>query len=512
VFTPGVNFSTRSQYNIVSAFGRLNYDYDQRYLLTMVFRQDAVSSLPKKNRSGFFPGMSAGWNMHQEAFYKNAGLDKYVSTFKPRISYGVNGNVAGLGRYEVQGVYGLQTNYNGQAGFLNTSPVNPDLRWEKSKTTDVGADIGFLDNKITVLFDYYNRKTSDLLTNIQLPSFAGYPTFRTNLGTYQNKGYEVAVNANVLKTASGVTLTVTANASYVKNKILQLPYNGNENNRQGGFQVFDPASGQLKWVGGYQEGQSLGDIYGYKQESIFKDAKEVSDVAGNRYDAVAKVSGPNLAAGANGRITPGDVNWKDVDRNDTIDSRDQVYLGNIFPKWTGGFSANVGYKGFSLYTRFDFATGHTIYNDLVARTLGNYQGTFNYIELQKEAWSPTNTNTNIPKVYFADQVAGSKQNYTRANNANPALNGNNSLLYEKGDYLACREITLAYNFPKSLLSRTKVFSQVRIYGSLNNLFYITGFSGPSPEPPVDGNGTITGVYQGTYPTPKSVVLGAQVSF
>lgn len=512
VFTPGLNFSTRSQYNIVSAFGRLNYDYDQRYLLTMVFRQDAVSALPKKNRSGFFPGMSAGWNMHQEAFYKNAGLDKYVSTFKPRISYGVNGNVAGLGRYEVQGVYGLQTNYNGQAGFLNTSPVNPDLRWEKSKTTDVGADIGFMDNKITVLFDYYNRKTSDLLTNIQLPSYAGYSTFRTNLGTYQNKGYEVAVNANVLKTASGVTLTVSANASYVKNKILQLPYNGNENNRQGGFQVFDPSSGQLKWVGGYQEGQQLGDIYGYKQESIFKDAKDVTDNAGNRYDAVAKVSGPNLAAGANGRITPGDVNWKDVDRNDTIDSRDQVYLGNIFPKWTGGFSANVGYKGFSLYTRFDFATGHTIYNDLVARTLGNYQGTFNYIELQKEAWSPTNTNTNIPKVYFADQVAGSKQNYTRANNANPALNGNNSLLYEKGDYLACREITLAYNFPKSLLARTKVFSQVRIYGSLNNLFYVTGFSGPSPEPPVDGNGNISGVCQGTYPTPKSVVLGAQVSF
>ncbi|HWV65997.1 SusC/RagA family TonB-linked outer membrane protein [Chitinophaga sp.] len=512
VFTPGTNFSTRSQYSIVSTFGRLNYDYDQRYLLTMVFRQDAVSSLPKKNRSGFFPGMSAGWNMHQEAFYTNAGLNKYISTFKPRISYGVNGNVAGLGRYEVQGVYGLQTNYNGQAGFLNTSPVNPELRWEKSKTTDVGADLGFLDNRITVLFDYYNRKTSDLLTYIPLPSYAGYGTFRTNLGTYQNKGYEIAVNANVLNTKSGVTLTVTANASFVKNKILKLPYNGNENNRQGGLQVFDPSSGKVIWVGGYQEGQTLGAIYGYQQESVFKDEKEVADIAGNRYDAVAKITGPNLVAGANGRITPGDVNWKDIDRNDTIDSRDQVYLGNIYPKWTGGFSTNLSYKGFSLYSRFDFATGHTVYNDLISRTLGNYQGTFNYLEMQKNAWSPTNTSTDIPKVYFADQVAGSKQNYTRANNANPVLNGNNSRFYEKGDYLACREITLSYNFPKTLLSRTKVFSQARIYGSLNNLFYITGFSGPSPEPPVDGNGAISGVYQGTYPTPKSVVLGVQVSF
>ena len=512
VFTPGSNYSTRSQYSIVSAFGRLNYDYDQRYLLTMVFRQDAVSSLPKKNRSGFFPGMSAGWNVHREAFYTNAGLDKYISTFKPRISYGVNGNVAGLGRYEVQGVYGLQTNYNGQAGFLNTSPVNPELRWEKSKTTDVGADLGFLQDRITVLFDYYNRKTSDLLTYIPLPSYTGYGTFRTNLGTYQNKGYEVAVTASVLNSKNGVSLTVSANASYVKNKILQLPYNGNENNRQGGLQVFDPSSGKVIWVGGYQEGQTLGDIYGYQQESIFRDEKEVAEIAGNRYDAVAKITGPNLAAGSGGRITPGDVNWKDVDRNDTIDSRDQVYLGNIYPKWTGGFSANLSYKGFSLYSRFDFATGHTIYNDLIARTLGNYQGTFNYIELQKEAWSPANTSTDVPKVYYADQVAGSKQNYTRANNANPVLNSNNSRFYEKGDYLACREITLSYNFPKSILSPVKALSQARIYASLNNLFYITGFSGPSPEPPVDGNGNISGVYQGTYPTPKSVVLGVQVSF
>ncbi|WP_448634200.1 hypothetical protein [Pedobacter panaciterrae] len=184
---------------------------------------------------------------------------------------------------------------------------------------------------------------------------------------------------------------------------------------------------------------------------------------GNRTDAIAGITGPNLAAGKNGRITAGDVNWQDVNGDNIIDSRYQVYLGNIFPKWTGGFNTSISYKGLSMYNRWDFAVGHTIYNDLVARTLGNYQGTFNYIELQKQAWSPTNTVTDVPKVYYADQVGGSKQNYTRANNGNGVLNSNNSRFYEKGDYLALREVTLAYTLPNNLVKKSKVLSNMKVY-------------------------------------------------
>lgn len=511
---PNNNYSIRSQYRIISTFGRLSYDFDQRYLFTAVFREDGVSSLPTKNRFGFFPGMSAGWNVHREKFFQNGSISKYISTLKPRISYGVNGNVSGLGRYDVQGVYGSQGLYNNNGAFLFTSLTTPNLRWEKSKTTDIGADIGILNDRITFIFDYYNRKTSDLLTNLSLPSYTGFNTVRTNLGTLQNTGYELNVNAKVIDKPNGLALNIGANASYVKNKILQLPYNGQPNNRQGGLQVFDPNSGQLIWVGGLQEGQSIGDIYAFRQVSIFKDASEIAKEAGSRIDAIAGISGPSATYGS-GKITPGDVNWLDVDKNDTIDSRDQVKVGNIYPKWTGGFNANLSYKNFSLYTRFEFALGHTIYNDLVARTLGNYQGTFNYIDLQKQAWSPTNTNTDIPKVYYADQVSAplGKKNYTRSNNANPNLNSNNSNFYEKGDYLACREITLSYNFSQSLLSKTKILSQSRVFASLNNMFYITKFSGPTPEPPVTpGTSTINGVYAGTYPTPRTIVLGVQVSF
>ncbi|MEJ5963908.1 SusC/RagA family TonB-linked outer membrane protein [Pedobacter immunditicola] len=508
--TPNNNYGIKSEYRILSALGRLAYDFDQKYLFTAVFRMDAVSSLASNNRNGFFPGMSAGWNVHREDFFKNSVLSKYISTLKPRISYGENGNVAGLGRYEVQGVYGLQGNYNGNAGFLNTGVINSDLRWEKSRTTDIGLDLGLLGDKINLIFDYYNRETSDLLTNLALPNYTGFNTFRTNLGTYQNKGYEFALNVNVLNTTDW-RVSAGANASFVKNKILQLPFNGNEFNRQGGLQVFDSASGQVIWVGGLQEGQTLGDIYGYRQVSIFKDEADVAAVAGNRRDAIAGITGPNLAAGLNGRITPGDVNWQDVNGDDIIDTRDQVYLGNIYPKWTGGFNLSVSYKALSMYNRWDYAIGHTIYNDLVARTLGNYQGTFNYIDLQKQAWSPTNTVTDIPKVYYADQVAGSKQNYTRANNAGAVLNGNNSNFYEKGDYLALREITFSYNLPKNLLDKAGFISKARVYVTGSNLLYITKFSGPSPEAPIS-NGSISGIYTGTYPTPRSFVMGVQVGF
>lgn len=507
VFTAGSNFSSKSEYRIISHFGRVNYNYDQRYLLTLTYRSDGISSLAKDNRWGFFPGLSAGWNVHNEKFFETSSIANVISTLKPRISYGVNGNVAGIGDYEVQGSYGSQGNYNGSLGFLNTGIINSGLRWEKSTTTDVGLDVGLLKNRITLIFDYYNRETSDLLTNLTLPSYVGFSSLRTNLGSFQNKGYEFTVNANILKSKSGFNIDAGANISFVKNKVLKLPFNGNENNRQGGFQIYDASQGKVIWVSGIQEGQPLGAIYAYKQLSIFQSDAEISKVANTRRDIVGNISGPGVTFGG-GKITPGDVNWMDVDNNDTIDSRDQVYIGNINPKFTGGFSTTVSYKRFSFYTRFDFAVGHMLYNDLVARVLGNYQGTFNFLELTKQGFSGDNSRNDIPKVYWADQVGApnGKKNLTRGNNAGSVLQGNNSNFYEKGDYLACREITLSYDFGKELLSKTRILNNARVYFNANNLFYITKFSGNSPEP--KGNG----IFAGNYPTPKSYVLGVQVTF
>lgn len=514
LFAQGSNYTTQQENRIISSFTRVNYDYDQKYLLSFVLREDGVSQLAAQKRIGYFPGMSAGWNLDKEEFYQNLGISKIVSTIKPRISYGSNGNVTGnLGYYDTQGVYAATNSYNGNGAIVNNSPTNTNLVWEKSNTKDAGIDLGFFHDRISLLFDYYDRVTSNLLTTLPLPSYLGFNTLETNNGTFQNKGVEFTLKANILNNPNGLKLDFGATASFDKNKVLKLPYNGQPNNRQGGVQVFNPKTGQLQWVGGIQEGQPLGQIYGYKELGIFANDAQVQAVAGNRVDNIAHITGPNLAAGSGGHIGPGDVNWEDVNGDGIIDSRDQVYLGNIYPTWTGGFNFNASYKRVSLYTRFEYSLGNTIYNDFVARSLGGYQGTFNYISEIKDAWTPTNTNTMIPKVYYADQVAGSKDNYTRGNNASANLQGENSNFYESGNYLACREITLSYDFPKTLLSKTKILSNARVYVSADNLFYIKKFSGPTPEAPVNpGTNVINGVYQGTYPTPRTFVLGVQASF
>ena len=183
-------------------------------------------------------------------------------------------------------------------------------------------------------------------------------------------------------------------------------------------------------------------------------------------------------------------------------------VGNLFPTETGGFSTTLGYKDFSLYARFDYALGHTLYNDLAARSLGQYQGSFNIIDMVKDSWSETNQNTDIPKFYYADQL--SKKNITRSNNGLTAVDNNSSRFYEKGDYLALREITLTWNLPKKWINKA-LMSNASVYVTGQNLFYITGYTGVSPEPAVDTTYG-QGLDNGRYPTPKTVLLGLSVTF
>lgn len=513
-FIPTLNAATErtsinsnwAAHRILSGFARVNYDYGGKYLLSGVMRYDGISRLAEGNRWAAFPGVSAGWNMHREDFFNEVGLNKVFSAFKPRLSYGVNGNVAGVGEYEVQGGYGIQTLYRGQSGFLNTGIVNQGLRWERSTSVDVGADMGLLNNRITVAFDYFNRITSDLLTNLALPGYTGFSSIRTNLGSFRNRGFEVDVNANVLKLSNGLTWNLSFNTTYVKNRILKLPENGNERNRQGGYEVYDPAQGKNVWVGGIQEGRALGDMFAFQQIRILRDWDDVRQSAGDRYDAIAELYGPNAyadLANKTGRfpIEPGDVLWADLDNNGIINSLDRVKVGNMYPIYTGGFSSSLSFKNFTFYSRFDYGLGHTIYNDLYARILGQMQGTFNIITDVKKMWSEENPDSDLPRFYYGDQLA--KKNITRSNNAGTAADNNSSRFYEKGDYLAIRELTLAYQFPATWLSKIKM-SDLRLNVTGQNLGYITKYSGTSPE--------LGGLDAGRYPLPRTVVFGLQVSF
>ena len=501
--------SEKTGYRIWSGIGRANYNYKTRYLFSLVGRYDGISRLIN-NRWGFFPGASAGWNVTEEEFWKDSSVSNVISNLKPRISYGVNGNVSGLGNFSAFGLYGQSTDYDGNTGFYNSGLINSDLRWEKSKTLEVGLDFSFFNNRLAFILDYYDRRTEDLLTSLSLPSYTGFNSITTNLGTLKNYGVELEIRANIINTRD-FSWDMTANISSVANKILKLPYNGNENNRQGGVQVWDPKRNELKWIGSTQEGGKLGDMFGYKQISVFRDWDDVWEHAANRIDNIANLYGPGLAdeyAGKTGwkPIEPGDVNWSDLDGNDIIDGLDREILGNIFPKVVGGFSTTFKYKGLSLYARFDFAVGHTIYNDQLARSLGQYQGTFNIIDVVKQSWSEDNRDTDIAKFYYADQLA--KKNFTRSANAGTTYNNNGSRFYEKGDYCALRDLTLSYLLP-SKWTKKAFMDEVSVYVTGQNLFYMTKYTGSNPEPPL--NSTI-GIDYGRYPVPRTLLFGLSVTF
>lgn len=503
--------SSHSGYRMLSSINRLNYDYDGKYLLTAVVRMDGTSQLTD-NRWGTFPGFSAGWNMHREDFFKTSSLSSYLSYFKPRISYGQNGNIAGIGHYETQGLYGLQTRYNKESGILNTGVINRGLRWEKSKTFDAGVQFGLFGNNILGELTYFNRENSDLLTNLRLPSYTGFSSFRTNLGDYKNEGFEASADFNILKLPNGLNWNFSVNASYVKNTILRLPENGQENNRQGGIQIYDPKQGKVVWAGGLQEGGRVGDIVAYKAVRVLRDWDDVWESVPNRVDEIVWGEAgygpaiyetiPQEERNHKFPIQPGDILWEDFDGNDTINTLDQFVIGNIYPDWTGGFSTTLSYKNFSLFARFDFAVGHTIYNHYLASLMGNQIGHMNFSLEVLDSWTEENKDAKYPVYSFGDYPM---LNYKKGGLHYSTPDSHSSQMYERGDYLALREVTLNYNLPETFVSKLGIgLESIKANITGENLHYFTAYSGWNPEQ--------GGTDFGRYPVPIKVVLGLQVSF
>lgn len=471
--------STIVQQVILGYFARANYDYKQKYLLSVSARYDGASNFGEENRFGFFPAVSAGWNLHKEKFWEM--LPKDLLQLKLRASYGVNGNQRGIGPYQAQGSYTPGTTYGGNAAIQNTILSNPDLQWERSKTFDGGADIGLFDNRVNILVDVYRRLTDNLLASQALPFSTGFTSIITNLASLENKGMELELNARILSNASPFRWNISLNAAKVKTTIKKLPFNGTDRNRIGGVEVWDATTGKYEWKGGLQEGGRLGDMYAYKKIGIF----------GSDAEAAA---GPKdmLVPGITKKKYGGDVNWADLDKNNIIDPRDREYMGNIYPVWTGGMSTTLGYKGISLYTRVDFTTGTTIFNAPQQFHYTMASGNNNLTQNVLKSWlKPGDEKTSsFPRFYYADQQVS--LNYVRGSSEN----------YESGDFMNLREITLSYSLPKTLLQRAKV-SNLRVYFTSNNLKYLTRYSGLNPEQ--------GGVDRGRYPMPSNFLLGANIT-
>jgi TonB-linked SusC/RagA family outer membrane protein len=498
--------SYHNQDRIMSGFGRLLYDWDGKYLASFTVRRDGVSRLVGDNQYGTFPAASVGWMVHKEDFM--ASTSNWLSYLKLRASWGKNGNIGigtsnAVGLYEVQGSYSSQTAYNGAIGFLQTSIANPSLKWEKTNTTEVGADMGFFNNRLNFSAAYYNRITDDKLAFVNLPTSSGVSSIRTNNGSMRNRGVELEANYKIIQNKN-LIWQINANAAWNKNMVLKLPYNGNERNRQGGQQIYDPKSGKLIWVGGLQEGQEWGDIYGFVADGIIRDSKDLA--AYNKIDLAAGQVWQNGAAGKrvasqqlitqkglSGFIATqlGDVMWKDIDKNDTIDYRDMTSLGRALPRWTGGFNTTISWKGFSLFARMDFALGHIQQDFQHLWSLASAQGEFNGTDIVKETWTPENPGAKYPRYTWADQL--NTKNFDRPS----------SMFYVNSSYLAFREVSLSYSLPASLLKRARI-NGLRFTVTGQNLGYLTNDLLNLPER--------TGSQNSAYTIPTQLVLGANLTF
>jgi len=511
-------YSNNTKLVLNSVFGRLNYDYKNRYFATASFRYDGSSSLGPDNRYGFFPGISAGWNMQEEKFWA-ATMPKVISSLKLRGSYGVNGNLGTLGDFQAGGLYsgstnGIANSYNGQSAIINSQIANPGLKWEQSETINGGFDLGFNEDKIRIIGDFYNKLTSDLLTNLTLPSNSGFSTVLTNLGGLRSKGFELEIQAN-LYNQNDWKINVGANVSHNTNTVEKLPSNGNLNNRIGGTEIYDQKSGTYQYVGGLQEGQKIGNFYAHNQLYILSTQAEADAYNLKVHDTyVTKTA----AAGGNpeGKKYAGDAVFEDTDNNGVIDSRDRKYMGNMFPTFVGGFNFDASYKGFSLTVRTDYSLGATIYNEARARFLGQFQGNYGLLAESSQSWQKEGDITDVPRYRWADQT--NQNNLFRSEASGAAYNTNmfqgNSRYYESGDYLCIREITFSYNFPKAWVEKAKLAS-LRMYVTGSNLYYFTKYSGLSPEVQGIDGGSSLGLSAagstGTYPVPRNIILGLNIS-
>ena len=502
--------SWHEKQRILSFFGRLNYDFKDKYLLSFVFRRDGYSSLLGDNRWGFFPGVSAGWIFGREDFIKEA--IPVMSFGKLRASYGINGNASGIGAYTLQGSYGSSNsngsfNYNGNTSYLITELPNPNLRWEKTATFEVGADLSFFANRLNTNLTYYNRLTSDKYAALSFPTSTGFSSVTNNNGEFRNQGIEIELSGKIIDSKDW-TWSASGNIAFNKNKIVSLPDNGMERNRINAFQVYTGNGDEKKWVGGQQEGQEPGILYLYQADGIYRSYDEIPANLVRQYgsrtyygpEAWNKLTAEQQNATTNFPIQPGDTKFHDVNGDDVIDEFDKVKVGATSPRWTGGFNTTLRWKNFQLYGRFDYALGFWLYENSGTQSttpwfMGCYQGTYNTPTMYYDTWSESNPNAKYPRYLFADQ--NGKNNYIAS-----------TMFAYRGDYLAIREISLSYSLPESVAKMLKMQrAEVSITGQ--NLGYITGAKNVgSPEANPKDNGAVG---QG-YSLPRTILFGVNLTF
>jgi TonB-linked SusC/RagA family outer membrane protein len=485
--------TTQTTEKITSVFGRIGYDYRRRYMVAVSLRRDGSSRFAEDNLYGYFPGISAGWNIHSENFWR--GIDKYIQTFKLRTSWGQTGN-NDLSITDTRGAYSTGRNYAGQPGILSTTLANRNLIWETTSSFDVGLDIGLLNNRINLLVDYYRKLTTDRLFAKPLDATSGFSSIRSNFGSLLNEGFELELAATPIRTKD-FNWEVNFNFAFNTGIVQRMPQNGELKNRSGGNIVYNKSTKQYEKVGGLAEGERYGERWAYHFQGVYATDEEA---AAAPYDSEA-----------GGRIKKGgDAIFEDVDGNGILDNRDMVFMGYIRPDKIGGFSTTFGYKGLSLRFVTDFAVGHVIDNSFRGRLMGSARNNnMTLTDVMGDAiWKEQGDIASIPKYTVQSDADYRFRNHLRNGNNLGSSTGyttNNSLYYEKGDFLAFREVSISYQVPMPNAFRKVYIQGLNLFAGIFNLGYITSYKGLMPE-------IYTGNDQGSYARPRMFNLGAKLSF
>jgi TonB-linked SusC/RagA family outer membrane protein len=463
---------TKQEHRVTSLFSRLNYTYKEKYLFTGIVRQDGSSNFGPNNKYGFFPSFSTGWVVSKEDFWKE---NKIVNTLKLRAGYGVVGNDA-IAANGYLALIGGNRNYTfDKDGILivpgnsPNAPANPDLRWEETSQLNIGFDAKLF-NDLNVTIEYYNKKTSGILQEVELPGYVGATGKPLgNVADMENKGLEIELGYR--KKMGQFNLSANANFSYLDNKVTYL------------------GLGKTFITSGVVGFQSMGDItrtsvgdtynsfYGFKTNGIFQNQDEV-----NAYT--------NTAGGLiQPKAVPGDFRWTDTNGDGTISDDDKQVLGSPIPKYNFGLTLNADYKGFDLMVFTQGAAGNQIFQGIRRLDIGNA----NYQTEVLSRWTGEGTSNSYPRITNSD------------------TNGNfgkmSDFYLEKGDFLRLKIIQLGYSLPKSLIEKVGA-QKVRFYLTGENLYTFTKYSGFDPE--IGGN--VFGVDRGYYPQARTFMFGAQVQF
>ncbi|GAA5220182.1 TonB-dependent receptor [Membranihabitans marinus] len=474
---------------LMSYFGRLNYDFQSKYLFGISARYDGSSRFATNNQWGFFPAVSLGWNIHQEDFWSF----KNMSRFKIRASWGQAGN-DNLSISDTRGLYS-STSYGLIGGAATSRLPNFNLKWETTTTTDIGLDFGFMNNRFNLLVDYYSKVTSDRLINQPLPAQTGFSSIRSNFGKLKNNGVEVELGGRILE-RGGFVWDMNFNVAFNNLAIIELPENENDKNRIGGGVIWDENGNEIQ-VGGLAEGERPYGLYAFEFLGVYSTDAEAESAP----EDLLMSGGYRALYG--GRKHGGDAIWNDINGDNIIDQRDVIFVGYRDPNKRGGWLNTFGYKNFSLRFNLDWAAGHMISNGWRARANANARNNVMTVTdvLSDEIWRNEGDIATIPRYDNASDFDNGPRNHIRilggTSNSSIGLgtsNGaDNTLYYEKGDWLAFREISLAYNLPQTWNDKVGLsFSRIAL--EFFNLGYLTSYSGLTPE-------HYDGVDDGIYPRP-----------